>query len=62
MLDSSHVPLRIQVVAEGGKAIPAARSEPSVELPLITASRDELMASPVKELKKVRPETSVRLR
>ena len=42
------------MVAEGAGPGPAARSEPSVELPLITASREELLATAVKELKKVR--------
>lgn len=42
-----------QVVAEGVKPVPSARSEPSLELPLITASHEELSAMPIKDLKKV---------
>ena len=48
-----------QVAAEGAKAQPQARSAPSVELPLIMASREELSAMPVKDLKKILAERGI---
>jgi len=47
------------VAAEGAKAQPQARSAPSVELPLVTASREELSAMPVKDLKKILAERGI---
>ena len=48
-----------QVAAEGAKAQPQARSAPSVELPLVTANREELSAMPVKDLKKILAERGI---
>ena len=48
-----------QVAAEGAKPQPQPRSAPSVELPLITASREELSAMPVKDLKKILAERGI---
>ncbi len=47
------------MAAEGAKAQPQARSAPSVELPLVTASREELSAMPVKDLKKILAERGI---